>query len=194
MTLLPTCLRRPLHLAHHVVQGWFLTLPFASAALITLAPAHARAADMEAINHPAQVASAVGAGAAVPGVGLGSILQTITALIIMIGVLFGAAWLARRLGYKPVPRGRVLKTIAQTTLGGKERAVVLEIGETWLVLGVAPGNVRLLHTMPADQPVAEPLPASGANDPLSRAYGQRFRDALKGEIGKRFHSRSGGDQ
>ncbi|WJF90461.1 flagellar biosynthetic protein FliO [Paraburkholderia bonniea] len=214
-------------LRHHrlAVSGWFVArawLPLVNTTLsVTLAtttvtasittaltPSLAHAADMNALNHSASAASAatfasntsagMGMGTAVPAVGMGTIFQTITALAIMIGVLFGAAWLARRLGYKPTPRGRILKTIANTSLGGKERVAVIEIGETWLVLGVAPGNVRLLHTLPADFPDT-PLPASDDTgsptpDPLTSAYGQRFRDALKSEIGKRFTSRSGGDK
>jgi flagellar protein FliO/FliZ len=90
---------------------------------------------------------------------------------------------------------------AAPALDGKERVAVVEIGDTWLVLGAAPGNVRLLHTMPAGSVTAAGL--SGTADPGSAAnpgsalpgtFGQRFRDALKGEVGKRFNRPDGRDQ
>jgi flagellar protein FliO/FliZ len=93
-----------------------------------------------------------------------------------------------------------VKTIGGASLGGKERVAVVEIGDTWLVLGTAPGNVRLLHTMPAGSAAVDPLgaaqagPAStpAAGTTLPGSFGQRFRDALKGEVGKRFNGQGGG--
>ncbi|MGF6611808.1 flagellar biogenesis protein FliO [Paraburkholderia sp. WSM4175] len=85
-----------------------------------------------------------------------------------------------------------MKTVGGASLGGKERVAVVEIGDTWLVLGAAPGNVRLLHTMPAGSVSADTVAASPA--PLSGTFGQRFRDALKSEVGKRFNAHGGGDR
>jgi flagellar protein FliO/FliZ len=158
----------------------------------------AHAADMNAVNHAAQIASNVGAGTAVPSLGVGAVLQTIVGLVVVIGLVFGCAWLARRFGLQPGARGGIVKTVGGTSLGGKERVAVVEIGDTWLVLGAAPGNVRLLHTMPAGSTTGTTLPTGtavpGVETPLSGTFGQRFRDALKHEAGKRFQRRAGGDQ
>jgi flagellar protein FliO/FliZ len=73
---------------------------------------------------------------------------------------------------------------------------VVEIGDTWLVLGAAPGNVRLLHTLPAGElPAGAVMPATGNNGlALSGTFAQRFRDALKSEASKRFSRHGGGAQ
>jgi flagellar protein FliO/FliZ len=165
-----------------------------------LAPSAAHAADMNAVNNAAKIASGVGAGTAVPALGVGAVLQTIVGLLVVIGLVFGCAWLARRFGLQPANRGGLVKTIGGASLGGKERVAVVEIGDTWLVLGTAPGNVRLLHTMPAGSAAVDPLgaaqagPAStpAAGTTLPGSFGQRFRDALKGEVGKRFNGQGGG--
>ena len=54
-------------------------------------------------------------------------------------------------------------------VGQRERVVVVEIGNTWLVLGIAAGQVRALHTMPAENlseaeaaPVRNGITAAGA--------------------------------
>jgi flagellar protein FliO/FliZ len=156
----------------------------------------AHAADINAVNNAAKiatgVASGVGAGSAVPALGVGAVLQTFVGLAVVIGLVFGCAWLARRFGLQPGQRGGLVKTVGGASLGGKERVAVVEIGDTWLVLGAAPGNVRLLHTMPAASVAAETAAASPA--PLSGTFGQRFRDALKGEVGKRFNAHGGGER
>jgi flagellar protein FliO/FliZ len=129
--------------------------------------------------------------------------------------VFGCAWLARRLGLQPGQRGGLVKTVGGTSLGGKERVTVVEIGDQWLVLGAAPGNVRLLYAMPAGStgaagaghpgpgaahddfatPSADGRPAaSSAGSGLPGTFGQRFRDALKSEAAKRLQRHSGGDR
>ncbi|ACD18167.1 flagellar biosynthetic protein FliO [Paraburkholderia phytofirmans] len=173
---------------------------FTASIYTLLAPSAALAADMNAVNNAAKIASGVGAGSAVPALGVGAVLQTIVGLLVVIGLVFGCAWLARRFGLQPANRGGLVKTIGGASLGGKERVAVVEIGDTWLVLGTAPGNVRLLHTMPAGSAAVDPLgatqagPASAAasGTALPGTFGQRFRDALKGEVGKRFNGQGGG--
>ncbi|MFM0740328.1 flagellar biosynthetic protein FliO [Paraburkholderia xenovorans] len=171
------------------------------ASTLVLASSAAHAADMNAVNNAAKFASGVGAGTAVPALGVGAVLQTVVGLLVVIGLVFGCAWLARRFGLQPAHRGGLVKTIGGASLGGKERVAVVEIGDTWLVLGTAPGNVRLLHTMPAGSAALDtatagtPTSASQAastGTALPGTFGQRFRDAMKGEIGKRFNGQGGG--
>lgn len=181
-----------------------IAAPLALASTLTLGftPMSARAADMNAVNHAAQMASTVGAGTAVPALGVGAVLQTVFGLVVVIGLVFACAWLARRFGLQPGgSRGGLIKTVGGASLGGKERVTVVEIGDTWLVLGAAPGSVRLLHTMPA---AGSTSGDTSSNGPLSQdrvtgtalpgSFGQRFREALKGEVGKRFNRPNGGDQ
>jgi flagellar protein FliO/FliZ len=177
-------------------------LMFAVTSVAALAPSAAHAADMNAVNNAAKIASGVGAGTAVPALGVGAVLQTIVGLLVVIGLVFASAWLARRFGLQPANRGGLVKTIGGASLGGKERVAVVEIGDTWLVLGTAPGNVRLLHTMPAGSAALDPVAgtqpgasaASSKGAALPGTFGQRFRDALKGEVGKRFNGQGSGDR
>ncbi|AQQ44123.1 MULTISPECIES: flagellar biosynthetic protein FliO [Burkholderia] len=156
----------------------------------------AGAADMNAVNHPGSIASSVTVGSAAPSLGIGAVLQTLVGLAVVIGLVFACAWLARRFGFQPARRGGPLKVVSSVGLGAKESATIVEIGDTWLVLGVAPGNVRLLHTLPAASVAATatagsaPADASaGGHAPdagLPGTFGSRFRDALAGEAAKRL--------
>lgn len=182
---------------------------------MAIAPLAADAADLNAVNHAASIASGVGAGTAVPSLGIGAVLQTLVGLAVVIGLVFGCAWLARRFGLQPSARGNVVRTVGGVSLGGKERVAVVEIGDTWLVLGAAPGNVRLLHTLPAGSidlargarisPGSSGSSASSASSASSGSpaspddvamqadtFGSRFRAALASEAKKRFTRPSGG--
>ncbi len=70
------------------------------------------------------------------------------ALIAVIGLLLGAAWLARKVsGGKGFGQGG-MKVIGGIALGPRERVVLVEVGETWLVIGIVPGQIRTLHQLP----------------------------------------------
>ncbi|HDV6329527.1 TPA: flagellar biosynthetic protein FliO [Burkholderia cenocepacia] len=182
-----------------VMSGRRACRAIAAAALAvaaSLACAPAGAADMNAVNHPGSIASSVTVGSAAPSLGIGAVLQTLVGLAVVIGLVFACAWLARRFGFQPARRGGPLKVVSSVGLGAKESATIVEIGDTWLVLGVAPGNVRLLHTLPAGSvattaaagPAAADASAGGTSSDagLPGTFGSRFRDALAGEAAKRL--------
>ncbi|WP_176016546.1 flagellar biosynthetic protein FliO [Burkholderia sp. BCC0398] len=182
-----------------VKPGWRVCRAIAAAALAaaaSLACAPAGAADMNAVNHAGSIASSVTVGSAVPSLGIGAVLQTLVGLAVVIGLVFACAWLARRFGFQPARRGGPLKVVSSVGLGAKESATIVEIGDTWLVLGVAPGNVRLLHTLPAGSVAAAATAGSPSTDAaasgnpsdgtLPGTFGARFRDALAGEAAKRL--------
>ena len=103
---------------------------------------------------------------ALPDVGAG-LGQVVFGLIVVIALLWASLALLKRL---QTPRGSPaagLKVVAATAVGPRERVVVVEVGETWLVLGVAPGQVRALHTLPRQTlPEAPALP--GRDDAVVR--------------------------
>ena len=95
--------------------------------------------------------------------------QTLAALAVVVATIFAAAWVMRRLQPGGGLASPLLKTIAAAPLGPRERVVVVEVGDTWLVLGVAQGSVRKLHTLPRGE-----VPAAPAKQAFAGALA-RFR-------------------
>jgi len=79
------------------------------------------------------------------------------ALALVIALIFGLAWLLRRLPGTGLCTGDGLRVIAGMSLGGKERAMVVDINGTQLLLGITPGAISLLHTL--ETPLPENTPA-----------------------------------
>lgn len=78
---------------------------------------------------------------------VGSTLTVLLALALILGGFIALAWLARR--YLPGMAAQgVVKLVGSTAVGARERVVVVEVADTWVVLGVGGGNVRLLHSLP----------------------------------------------
>jgi flagellar protein FliO/FliZ len=105
-----------------------------------------------------QSAYAVPASSAVSA---GSTLHMLAMLLLVLAVIGVSAWLLKRFAANPGAASGAIKVIAGAAVGQRERVVLVEIGGTWLVLGVAPGQVRTLHTLPkaSAEPSGNELPA-----------------------------------
>ena len=93
-----------------------------------------------------------------PGVPSSALLQMLFGLILIIGVLFGAAYLLRKInGGKGFGNSGPMRVVGGLMLSPRERIVLVEIGETWLVIGIVPGQIKTLHTLErGDLPPPEP--------------------------------------
>lgn len=147
-----------------------LSLPALALAQVTTSATTTTASS--AASAPAGTTTALGAKAAgavaqaplaapAPDLG-GSALQMFFGLIVVLALMVGALWLLKQLTQKRGEASGLLRVVAGTGVGTRERVVIVEIGSTWLVLGVAPGRVTPLAEVPrqALPPEAERRPAS----------------------------------
>lgn len=135
-------------------------------ALVLLAGAAGRAAAA------APAATTVATGPTLPA---GSILQVVAGLAAVLAMVWAIAWLLKRFSPVHGSRSGLVRVIGGAALGQRERIVVVEVGGTWLLLGVAPGQVRTLHTMPRTEPAVAP----GAPAPQAAGFAtwlRRVRD------------------
>ena len=112
--------------------------------------------------------------------GAASLLQTIFALIIVLGALAAFAWFMKRFGPRASGGAAGLKIVGALNLGGRERILVVEVGKQWVVVGASPGRINALATMERQ----ELEPGQSALD-ASPASGTSFAEWLKQTIDKR---------
>lgn len=108
-----------------------------------------------ALSSPAALAAET--GAATPDLGA-SALQMVLGLILVLGLLLATLWLLKRLGQPRGSAAGLLRVVAGVAVGTRERVVILELGESWLVLGIAPGQVSMLAEIPRRELPAAPAP------------------------------------
>lgn len=111
--------------------------------------------------------------------GAGGLLQTIMALMLVLALLAGLAWVMKRYGPKMSGGSANLRVVGALNLGGRERIMVVEVGDQWIVVGAAPGRVNALHTMPRQEGELTPAASHGG------VPSNNFSDWLKKTIDKR---------
>jgi flagellar protein FliO/FliZ len=111
---------------------------------------------------------------------VGNLFQTILALLFVLAILAGLAWFMKRYGPRVTGNSAGLRVVAAISLGGRERVMVIEVGDQWIVVGASPGRINALATMPRQEGI-EPSAALAANMPSASG----FADWLKQTIDKR---------
>ena len=95
-----------------------------------------------------------------PGVPSSAIVEMLVGLGLVILVLFAAVYFLRKfMGGKVFGQKGPLRIISGLMISTRERIVLLEIEGTWLVVGIVPGQIKTLHTLPKGE-----LPPSAEND------------------------------
>jgi flagellar protein FliO/FliZ len=86
-------------------------------------------------------------------------------LILVLALLLGTLWLLKRISQPRGAAAGLMRVVAGVAVGTRERVVILELGNSWLVLGVAPGQVTTLAEIPRQEVPAAPASPSGKDFP-----------------------------
>ncbi|MGM0592964.1 MAG: flagellar biosynthetic protein FliO [Pseudomonadota bacterium] len=110
-------------------------------------------------------------------VGAGEVLQVFLALVAVLLLIGVAAWLLRRFSGGSFSRNGPLRLLASVSVGQRERLVLVQAGETQLLLGVAQGSIRTLHVF--DKPVV----VNGDPPPGGERFAERLAQVLNRSSG-----------
>jgi flagellar protein FliO/FliZ len=126
---------------------------------------------------PVSAASAAGEKAISPTTGLFQIVLGLVAVLTLMAV---AAWLFKKIG--PVAGGHKLPVniIGGVSVGNRERIMVIEVADQWIVVGITAQQINTLSTMPKQEKLIE-----AQNSPLQE---NQFSSWLKRTMDKRSES------
>lgn len=100
-------------------------------------------------------------------------LQVALGLILVLVAIATTAWLVRRVfRFAPGVQGQV-KVLSGVPMGPRERVVLLQVGETQLLIGVTPSQIHTLHVLDT------PLDPDEAESAVAPAFVAHLRNALK---------------
>jgi flagellar protein FliO/FliZ len=102
-----------------------------------------------------------------------ALLNVFGSLIIVLGLLFGLAFLYKKLAVK-LPGSGHIKIISSVMLGPRERILVIEVQGKQRVLGVTANQINMLFEL--DQPLAD--------DPAAADWRSQFQALLQKQKSK----------
>lgn len=95
----------------------------------------------------------------------GVIVETLLGLLLVLGIIILLAWLIKRTNRFQATANGEMKIIAGLSLGPRERAVLIEVGEQQILVGVTPQQVQTLHILetPVSTEQAKSIPIDFAD-------------------------------
>jgi flagellar protein FliO/FliZ len=151
------------------MQSWLVRLAGSG---VLFVPAWLAAAQAE----PARRFAAPDTAVSLPSGAAGGIGQVTLALLLVLAVVFALAFVLKKM--RTVAGGsQGIEVLAQASLGARERAVIIRVEGTRLLLGVAQGRVNLLHVLPPAPAGSEP-PAPAATSTERPSFAQLLRKSL----------------
>ena len=84
---------------------------------------------------------------------VGTIVSLGLGLVAVIAVIYGCAWIIRRMNGMTGMNNNAIKVVSVMAIGTRERIALIEVGGQQILLGVTPSAIRTLHVF--DEPVVD---------------------------------------
>lgn len=98
-------------------------------------------------------------------------VQILFSLILVLLIIFVAAWLLRRYGRFPGVADGNLKVLGALSVGQRERILLLQVGKEQVLVGVTSSKISTLHHL------QEPVSVQ-QSESKNISFSQRFQEAL----------------
>jgi len=112
-----------------------------------------------------------------PPVSTSALLETLLGLFAVLACIAFLAWLLRRTGRFQTTANGEMKIITSLALGPRERAVLLQVGEQQILVGVTSQHVQTLHIL--ETPVSTTNIKNNSNTTFAEKFQQVMQQRAK---------------
>ncbi len=114
----------------------------------------------------------------------------ILGLLLILALLGAIAWFLKRSGLAGrLQQSATARVVGGVNVGNRERVVVVEVADTWIVVGVAPGRVNALATMPRQESNEPAVAMADGFPPPVKNFAAWMKQTIENRNGNRGDSR-----
>ncbi|MEE9336964.1 MAG: flagellar biosynthetic protein FliO [Methylococcaceae bacterium] len=99
-------------------------------------------------------------------------------LIIVIALFFACIWLMRKMGALPENSKQKMRVISGLSLGGREKVMLVQVGEKQIVLGVSPGRINNLLVLEDNDRVVQET----KERPAESEFSEKLKQIMTGTL------------
>ncbi len=108
----------------------------------------------------------------------GYLVQLILGLVLVLICIVTLAWFAKRFRYMQSSTAGSMQILGGVSMGARERVVLMQVGSTRLLLGVAPGRINTLHVLEQTFDETGTGDVNHATTPVNESFASRLGAAL----------------
>ena len=112
---------------------------------------------------------------AVDPVSTGYLMKLTAGLVIIILLIFGLAWLMKKLQLTQHSQNGLIKIVSAISVGHRDRIALIQVGDEQILVGLTPGNMQKLHTLKNKVEAQAPEHANAQN------FTEKFNQLLNKE-------------
>ncbi len=105
-------------------------------------------------------------------------MQIIFSLLLVLAAIVLVVWVLKRMNVAQQGSSNLLKVVGGVAIGQRERIVLVEVQDTWLVVGVGPGQIRTLHTFQKTEGLNID-PKLSENQPVENKFSRLLSSIIK---------------
>lgn len=112
------------------------------------------------------------------GIGM---FKVLLGLGLVLAVLAGFAWLMKKMGMHQYSANAVAKVVGGVSVGQRERLVVVEVANRWLVVGVTPNQITQIANLDPVLQAIDTAPSGAGSQAhgAQQAFGQWLQKAMQ---------------
>ncbi|WP_240616567.1 flagellar biosynthetic protein FliO [Marinobacter fuscus] len=92
---------------------------------------------------------------------LGTLLSLGVGLLAVVAIIYGCAWLIRRMNGMTGINNHAIRVVSVLAIGARERIALIEVGGQQILLGITPSGIRTLQVF--ETPVVDTNDAGGGD-------------------------------
>lgn len=102
----------------------------------------------------------------------GELGRILLGLLIVVGIIMGLAWVLKRVNAVQLGSNKAMKILATYGLGTRERLLLVQVADRYLLLGVTSAAINTLHDFGTTLP-------EGLSDDTGKGFGQVMQQVLR---------------
>lgn len=98
----------------------------------------------------------------------GGLFQVLLVLFLVLALMVGAAWVLKKFNARGTTPGSTIRIVGGVAVGSRERIMVVEVADQWIVVGVTSGSINALSSMPKQEAETKPEEVTVSNNFASK--------------------------
>lgn len=117
-------------------------------------------------------------------VSTGYLLKLTLGLVLVVGIIFGLAWLMKKMQWTQHSQKGLIRIISAVSVSHRDRIALIQVGEEQILVGMSPGRMQTLHTLKSPVEVSPASGDTGGEKGFAHHFQQNLKQVIKREDGK----------